>query len=67
DGEVCSREDMVFAVYQCEYQGRIDDGRIDAMVERARKKIEEDPSSPRFLKTVHRRGHLLEGYNGNAR
>ena len=67
DGEICSREETVFAVHRSIYQGKIDDGRLDAMVERIRKKIGDEPRSPRFLRTVHRLGHRLDGYNGNAR
>ena len=67
DGEICSREETVFAVYQSIYQGKIDDGRLDAMVERTRKKIGDESRSPRFLRTVHGVGHRLDGYNGNAR
>jgi two-component system, OmpR family, response regulator RegX3 len=67
EGEICSREETVFAVYESIYQGKIDDGRLDAMVERIRKKIEDEPRSPRFLRTVHRLGHRLDGYNGNVR
>jgi two-component system, OmpR family, response regulator RegX3 len=67
DGEICSREETVFAVHRSIYQGKIDDGRLDAMVERIRKKIGDESRSPRFLRTVHRLGHRLDGYNGNAR
>jgi DNA-binding response OmpR family regulator len=67
EGEICSREETVFAVHRSIYQGKIDDGRLDAMVERVRKKIGDEPRSPRFLRTVHGLGHRLDGYNGNAR
>lgn len=65
NGEVCSREETVFAVYHCRYQPRIDDGRLDALVEHARKKIEDHAGAPRFLLTVYRAGHQLLGYRGN--
>ncbi len=67
DGEICSREETVLAVYQSIYQGKFDDGRLDAMVAHIRKKIGDESRSPRFLRTVHRLGHRLDGYNGNAR
>jgi|SRR5947209_2101432 len=66
NGEICSREETVLAVYRCKYQPGIDDGRLDALVEHARNKIEDNPRSPRFLLTVYRTGHQLLGYNGNA-
>jgi DNA-binding response OmpR family regulator len=67
NGEICSREETVFAVYRCRYQPGFDDGRLDALVEHAHKKIEDDPRSPRFLLTVYRVGHQLLGYSGNAK
>jgi len=63
-GETCSREETVRAVYQSTYQAEIDDDRLDAVVGRARRKIEDNPRSPRFLITVNRRGHRLRGFHG---
>ena len=59
NGEACSRSETVLAVYGTVYQPKIDDQRLDAVVERARRKIEENPRLPRFLITVHRQGHQL--------
>jgi DNA-binding response OmpR family regulator len=67
NGEICSREETVLAVYHCKYNPEIDDGRLDALVEHARIKIEDNPHSPRFLLTVYRAGHQLLGYCGNAK
>jgi DNA-binding response OmpR family regulator len=64
NGEICSREETVRAVYQSTYQVKIDDDRLDAVVGRARRKIEDNPRSPRFLITVNRHGHRLRGFNG---
>ena len=63
NGEACLRSETVLAVYGTVYQPKFDDQRLDAVVERARRKIEENPRLPRFLITVHRRGHQLQGCN----
>src|SRR6266571_6906142 len=63
-GETCSREETVRAVYLSTYQAEIDDDRLDAVVGRARRKIEDNPRSPRFLITVNRHGHRLRGFHG---
>lgn len=67
NGQICSREETVLAVYRCKYQPEIDDGRLDALVEHTRNKIEDNPRSPRFLLTVYRAGHQLLDYCGNAK
>lgn len=67
NGQICSREETVLAVYCCKYQPGIDDGRLDALVEHARNKIEDNPRAPRFLLTVYSAGHQLMGYSGNVR
>ncbi len=59
NGEVCSRLETVLAVYGTVYQPEFDNQRLDAVVERTRRKIEETPRLPRFLITFHRRGHQL--------
>ncbi len=55
NGEVCSRLETVLAVYGTVYQPEFDNQRLDAVVERTRRKIEETPRLPRFLITFHRR------------
>ncbi len=67
DGAICAREETVQAVYECVYDPKIDNGRLDAAVGRVRRKIEENPRAPRFLITINRRGHRLQGYNGKAK
>ena len=64
NGEVCSRSETVLAVYGTVYQPNFDNQRLDAVVERTRRKIEESPRLPRFLITFHRRGHQLLECNG---
>jgi hypothetical protein len=63
-GEVCPREDTTKAVYGEEYNPRRDDARLDALVERTRKRLGDDPRSPRFLETVRGMGHRLNEYLG---
>jgi len=60
--EVCPRKDTVWEVYGNVYVPQVDDGRLDAMVERTRRKIEENPRKPRFLLTVRAVGHRLNEY-----
>ena len=67
NGAICTREETVRVIYECDYDAQIDDGRLDAVVGRARKKIEDNPRDPRFLITINRHGHRLQGYNGEAK
>lgn len=64
DGEICSRQETVRAVYQCAYHAKIDDDRLDAVVGRVRRKIGDNSRYPRFLQTVNRHGHRLQCLNG---
>ncbi len=53
-GEVLSREELI------ELTGASGDGRaIDVQVTRLRRKIEQDPKLPRYLKTVRGKGYVL--------
>jgi DNA-binding response OmpR family regulator len=63
-GEICPRTYTVQQVYGSVYSKQLDDDRLDALVERTRKKIEDNPHRPRFLRTVHGRGHRLDEYIG---
>jgi DNA-binding response OmpR family regulator len=63
-GNTCSRAATVRAVYGNEYVPRLDDARLDALVERTRKQIGDDPRAPRFLITVRGEGHKLNEYLG---
>jgi DNA-binding response OmpR family regulator len=67
NGAICTRKETVRAIYECVYDAKIDDGRLDAVVGRARKKIEDNPRDSRFLLTINRHGHRLQGYNGKAK
>ena len=55
-GEVLSREDIAAALGMDESGERA----IDVQVTRLRRKIEPDPSEPRFLHTVRGRGYVLK-------
>lgn len=63
-GRICSRAFTVQQVYGTVYLKELDDDRLDALVERTRKKIEDNPRHPRFLRTIHGRGHRLDEYIG---
>jgi DNA-binding response OmpR family regulator len=63
-GRICSRAFTVQQVYGTMYSKELDDDRLDALVERTRKKIEDNLRHPRFLRTIHGRGHRLDEYIG---
>jgi len=67
NGEICSRAETVSAVYGAAYEARTDDSRLDALVSHARRKIGDDPRSPRFLQTIYGAGHQVLDYKGNKR
>ena len=67
NGEICSRAETVSAVYGTAYEARTDDSRLDALVSHARRKIGDDPHSPRFLQTIYGAGHQVLDYKGNKR
>lgn len=58
-GNVVSRNDIHMALYQTGYDGF--DRSIDVYVSRLRQKLGDNPSNPRFLKTVRGVGYLLAG------
>lgn len=58
-GVVCSRDEIASHVYGEGAGGDIDNSRIDALVERLRKKIEADPHEPELLLTVRGQGYRL--------
>jgi DNA-binding response OmpR family regulator len=62
DGAVCSPEELLQAVYDelvpPEQAGA--DKRLESLVDRLRKKIEVDPSDPRYLIKVYGRGFRLD-------
>jgi DNA-binding response OmpR family regulator len=61
EGAVCSPEELLKAVYDEDVPpGQASaDKRLERLVDRLRKKIEEDPSEPRYLITVYGRGFRL--------
>lgn len=63
-GEISPRTHTIQQVYGTPYFKQLDDDRLDALVERTRKKIEDNPRRPRFLRTIHGRGHRLDEYTG---
>jgi len=64
NGEICSRAETVSAVYGASYETELDDGRLDALVGHTRKKIGDNPRSPRFLETIYKLGFRLSGFKG---
>jgi DNA-binding response OmpR family regulator len=62
DGAVCSPEDLLQAVYgeQVPPEQASADKRLESLVDRLRKKIEQDPSDPRHLIKVYGRGFRLD-------
>ncbi|HZR39401.1 MAG TPA: winged helix-turn-helix domain-containing protein, partial [Ktedonobacteraceae bacterium] len=63
-GEVCSRDETNRAVYGEAYASQNDAGRLDALVERTRKRIGDSQRHSRFIETVHGVGHRLHEYLG---
>jgi len=61
-GKISPRKESVKAVYETEYESA-DDQRLDAMVGRIRRKIGDSTHAPRFLFTLHARGHCLKEYS----
>ena len=57
--KICSKYDVVEAVWGEEYIDEVDDARIEKLVSRLRQKIEPAPSNPRYLVTVRGRGYKL--------
>jgi two-component system alkaline phosphatase synthesis response regulator PhoP len=58
-GEVVSREQLLDAVWG--YDTIPFTRTVDTHIAKLRKKIEDDPSDPRFLITVHRLGYKFVG------
>ena len=57
-GQVFSREQLMDAVWDFDFAG--DAGTVTVHMRRLREKVEEDPSRPRYLKTVWGVGYKLE-------
>jgi DNA-binding response OmpR family regulator len=57
-GQVFSREQLMDAVWDFDFAG--DSGTVTVHIRRLREKVEEDPSRPRYLKTVWGVGYKFE-------
>ena len=56
-GQVLSKEQILERLW--DNQGKfVDDNTVSVNIRRLRMKIEEDPSSPRLIRTVHGRGYI---------
>ena len=61
-GRVCSRDDIMAALYPHEKPGKEDEGsenRLDSLVRHLRKAIEPTAGTPRYLLTVRGLGYKL--------
>ncbi len=61
-GKICTKYDVVEAVWGEDYIDEVDDARIEKLVSRLRQKLEPDVANPRYVLTVRGRGYkLVEG------
>ena len=61
-GKICSKYEVVEAVWGEEYIDDVDDARIEKLVSRLRQKLEPDVANPRYVLTIRGRGYkLVEG------
>ena len=58
-GKICTKYEVVEAVWGEDYIDEIDDARIEKLVSRLRQKIEPDPANPRYVQTIRGRGYKL--------
>jgi DNA-binding response OmpR family regulator len=56
-GYPCSRSDLIDAVWGYEAGGDINDAAVNTCMSRIRKKIEPDPSNPRYIHSMHGVGY----------
>ncbi len=59
--KICDKYSIVESVWGEEYVDEVYDSAIEKLVSRLRKKIEPDPSNPRYIVTVRGRGYKLVG------
>lgn len=57
-GQVCSKDEIGEAVWP-EYEGIVYDHNVESLMNRLRRKIEPEPSDPRFVQTLRGRGYKL--------
>ncbi|OQA46798.1 MAG: Alkaline phosphatase synthesis transcriptional regulatory protein SphR [Chloroflexi bacterium ADurb.Bin325] len=57
--KICTKYEVVEAVWGDDYIGEVDDARIEKLVSRLRQKLEPDPANPKYLFTVRGRGYRL--------
>jgi hypothetical protein len=61
-GKICTKYEVVEAVWGEDYIDAVDDARIEKLVSRLRQKIEPDATNPRYVLTIRGRGYkLVEG------
>ena len=58
-GKICTKYEVVEAVWGEDYIDEVDDARIEKLVSRLRQKIEPDLANPKYLVTVRGRGYKL--------
>jgi DNA-binding response OmpR family regulator len=58
-GKICTKYEVVEAVWGEEYIDEVDDARIEKLVSRLRQKLEPDVNNPRYLITVRGRGYKI--------
>ena len=58
-GEICSRDEILHSVRGIGYDGT--DRSIDLRISRLRRKLDENPDNPSWIKTVRGKGYLFSG------
>jgi len=58
-GKICTKYEVVEAVWGEEYIDEVDDARIEKLVSRLRQKLEPDIATPRYVLTIRGRGYKL--------
>ena len=58
-GKICTKYEVVEAVWGEEYIDEVDDARIEKLVSRLRQKIEPEIANPRYVLTIRGRGYKL--------
>jgi two-component system OmpR family response regulator len=59
--KICDKYSIVESVWGEEYVDEVYDSAIEKLVSRLRKKVEPDPSNPKYITTVRGRGYKLIG------